>query len=252
MSVLSFPDRLQNPHIQKSSKRLFESFGRLHGSRYSLKPRHLQQTLEDSCEEEMMSDTVSTTQSSVAEDNIFIGLQRTRVEGYITRNESTDRSTHKSTGSNAAKASHTSNIPDTGYQPLVQLPKYKRNYTAVHDYSKLLPSNQSLAQEYAIYGVGAQVCQRNAYIAKSRGYFDTRDAWNLAELILCKDIPLELSLDRVGREPMLIVSPRQRKHLVDAAHTQNELFGRVKWGGHPCGGHWLVGELFVPFDALVV
>ncbi|KAF3942373.1 hypothetical protein ABW19_dt0202347 [Dactylella cylindrospora] len=261
ISILNFSEGLKSPYVEKSSKRLFESFGRLQASRPRKHPRAASAVAADDSEDdgEQSSSSSLESGSSVSGDFIHSTIQWKRRLDIQTgalhgRNESSDRSTQRSAGNSHLKSSHNFGKTDMVFTPSLVSRRRPRNYLAIHDYSNLLPSSQELAEEYAIYGNGTEVCKHNAQVADKRGHWDTRDAWRLAELILCKEIPLQLSSDLPGKDPMLVVSP-QWSRIGNNVNPQSadqgskdEFFGRVKWGGHPCGGRWLVKGLISYFE----
>ncbi|KAF3911222.1 hypothetical protein ABW20_dc0104868 [Dactylellina cionopaga] len=263
ISILNFSERLRDPFAEKSSKRLFESFGRLQAS--SLREARSTSTagVDGSPEDAEQSTSSDLESSSISDDLLHSVIQgknshEAPTGSSRTRNESTDRSTQavneprstqRSTGTSQLKTSHTFNKTEMVFAPSVGVRRCQRNYLAVHDFSHLLPSDRDLAEEYAIYGTGAEVCKHNASVAETWYHWDIRDSWKLAELILCKEIPLELSADLPGKDPMLVVSPQWRKsesHIQTSQapnQVKDEFYGRVKWGNHPCGGRWLVENM---------
>ncbi|KAK6533259.1 hypothetical protein TWF694_002212 [Orbilia ellipsospora] len=271
ISILQFSDRLKDPYTEKSSKRLFESFGRLQTSTsYTARPVSTI-GIDESAEDADQSTSSGLESSSISDDLLHSVVQwknsRDPLRGNSrARNESTDRSTQagndrnetrstqRSGGTSQLKISHTFNRFDSMFAPSSLSRRRQRNYLAVHDYSHLLPSNRELAEDYAIYGTGTDVCKHNSLVAETWQHWDIRDTWRLAELILCKEIPLQLSADLPGKDPMLVVSPR--RHNMDSSagtsrmlhQTSDEFYGRVKWGNHPCGGRWLVEKFISYFE----
>ncbi|KAJ6262107.1 hypothetical protein Dda_2912 [Drechslerella dactyloides] len=269
ISILKFSEGLRDPYSDKPSARLFESFGRLQGSNLRTNRPASGFGADESGDDGEHSASSDFESSSISEDlvhSVARWKKRHNVHrgGSRARNESTDRSTQagndtrsvqRSTGTSQLKNSHNFNKADMAFALPLASRRRQRNYLTIHDYSYLLPSSRELAEEYAIYGSGTEVCQRNATVAKNWRHWDIRDAWKLAELILCKEIPLELSADLPGKEPLLVVSPQGHKdepRTGEAAEMlgqmKDEFFGRVKWGGHPCGGRWLVDSLMSYFE----
>ncbi|KAF3078166.1 hypothetical protein TWF569_003344 [Orbilia oligospora] len=268
ISILNFSERLRDPFADKSSRRLFESFGRLQSSTIrNLRP--VSATGVDESGDEVERSGSSDLGSSSASEELVYSVARWkerhefRTASSRNRNDSTDRSTQagnegrsiqRSAGTSQLKTSHNFNKPDLPFTSTVGSRKQHQNYIAIHDYSHLLPSNRELAEDYAIYGTGTDVCKHNASIAGTWKQWDIRDTWKLAELVLCKEIPLELSSDLPGKDPMLVVSPQWRNlgsHTGTPQHPspgKDEFYGRVKWGNHPGGGIWLVEKLISHFE----
>ncbi|EPS40546.1 hypothetical protein H072_5615 [Dactylellina haptotyla CBS 200.50] len=266
ISILNFSERLRDPYSERSSKHRFESFGRLQASTLrtanSVPPTGIDESTEDA-EQSASSDLES---SSISDDMLHSVARWAKSHDANSgvpraRNESTDKSTQvgneprsaqRSGGTSQLKSSN--NKVDFTFAPSIGSRKRQRNYLTVHDYSHLLPSSRDLAEDYAIYGMGTEVCKHNASVATAWSHWDIRDSWRLAELILCKEIPLELSADPPGKDHMLVVSPQWRKSGSDLGvpntppSSKDEFFGRVKWGNHPCGGRWLVGKLISHFE----
>ncbi|TVY50967.1 putative RWD,RING finger and WD repeat-containing protein [Lachnellula cervina] len=141
-------------------------------------------------------------------------------------------------------------------------PSKPKNIIALHDISGLLPSKQVLAQGYAIFGDGPDVCEHNATVAEAHGFSDLADVWRYAALLLHNEIPLEV-LDKFHHgEPVLVIArdaiKRQRSNSgsdsgvdisFDAQGRPNSLSGRVKWGHSPLAKQ-LICDLFAHFESL--
>lgn len=125
------------------------------------------------------------------------------------------------------------------------------NYISIHDCQDLLPSKQDLAHEYILSSDQQRCCTHNALIAAERGAPDLADVWSLVELILKKDVPLDiLKPDKV--ENILVAARRAVRPLstndsaVDLSYDmaeESQECATVKWGGHPFGSRWLVESM---------
>ena len=132
-----------------------------------------------------------------------------------------------------------------------------RNLVSIRDLRGLLPSKKELAQEYAIFGDGAEVCEHNAAVAEKHGYEDMADVWHYLTLLLRKGVPLVLAQDNRRSSILVIarnaVSKVRRDDSPDSGYasgTSNEgLSGRVKWGEHPLARD-VVMDLFDYFEKI--
>ena len=117
----------------------------------------------------------------------------------------------------------------------------------IHDIRPDLPSKKELAQEYAIFGDGEDVCLHNAGIAEKYGYQDLADIWRYLSLLLKRGIPLAVLDDDRGRNSILVIA----KNAIARAKEGNEdhLSGRVKWGDHPLAKSF-IDDLFEYFERL--
>ncbi|KAH8886671.1 hypothetical protein GQ53DRAFT_796577 [Thozetella sp. PMI_491] len=137
-----------------------------------------------------------------------------------------------------------------------------KNIVSLYSLRDTLPAKKQLAQEYAIFGDGADVCRHNAEVAEKYGYQDLVDVWKYAALLLRKDIPLELHFHqpRSRRDSILVIA----RDAVARARQEDEggqqypyptgsgatgLAGRVKWGHHPLARAF-INDLFDHFERL--
>lgn len=121
-----------------------------------------------------------------------------------------------------------------------------KNILSIYDFRDMLPSKKQFAEEYAIFGDGADVCEHNAQVAQKYGYPDLVDIWRYAALLLRTGIPLELHEQRNHRESVLVIAKDLASHPHDA-HDPLTLAGRVKWGHHPLA-QGFVNDLFEYFE----
>lgn len=123
-----------------------------------------------------------------------------------------------------------------------------KNILSIYDFRDMLPSKKQFAEEYAIFGDGADVCEHNAQVAQKYGYPDLVDIWKYAALLLRTGIPLELHEQRNHRESVLVIAKDLASHLHDGDDPMT-LVGRVKWGHHPLA-QGFVNDLFEYFEEI--
>ncbi|KAH6628515.1 hypothetical protein F5144DRAFT_311435 [Chaetomium tenue] len=134
-------------------------------------------------------------------------------------------------------------------------PGKPKNIISIHNLQSDLPSKKQLAQEYAIFGEGADVCAHNAAVADKYGYQDLVHIWKYAALLLRKDIPLEIHDLQHSGQPVLVIA----KDAVSYADEEegegkvtspgSNLAGRVRWGHHPLARD-LINDLFDYFEQM--
>ncbi|CCC09254.1 unnamed protein product [Sordaria macrospora k-hell] len=133
-----------------------------------------------------------------------------------------------------------------------RLPARPKNTIAIHDLRSLLPSQKQFAQEYAIFGDGADVCMHNAMVAEKYGYHDLVHIWHYAAMLLRNDIPLEIHEQQNRKESVLVIARDASARARDDEYAQHfgwdiNLSGRVKWGYHPLAQS-LIADLFDYFE----
>lgn len=133
-------------------------------------------------------------------------------------------------------------------------PGKPKNTISIHDFRGELPSKKQFAQEYAIFGDGAEVCTHNASVAEKYGYPDLVHVWKYAALLLQKSIPLELHEQQRRGESVLVIArdavSRAKDDDGEASQSTNQetnLCGRVRWGFHPLAQD-LISDLFLYFE----
>ncbi|KAF6838942.1 WD repeat protein [Colletotrichum plurivorum] len=143
----------------------------------------------------------------------------------------------------------------TGTGSLRKRPGKSKNVVSLHDISDLLPAKKEFAQEYAIFGEGAQVCEHNAQVAEKHGCQDLVDVWRYLSLLLRRDIPLELlNLDQrqdsilvIARDAISRFRAESPGELGTSTKDGADLNGRVKWGNHPLARDF-ISSLFEYFE----
>ncbi|KAK4192739.1 maintenance of telomere capping protein 5 [Podospora australis] len=124
-------------------------------------------------------------------------------------------------------------------------PGKPKNVVSLHNYSSLLPSKKEFAEEYAIFGEGADVCSHNAAVADKYGYVDLANIWRYATLLLRKNVPLEVQSYR-NRSVLVIAKEAVTRSGVD---KDPGLSGKIRWGCHPLGPE-LIDDLIDYFERL--
>lgn len=124
-----------------------------------------------------------------------------------------------------------------------------KNLVAVHDLRAELPSKKEFAEEYAIFGDGADVCEHNARVAGKYGHSDLVDVWRYLALLLKKGIPLEVLGGNQRRCSVLVIARDVVLRCRDdnGSGADHGLLGRVKWGCHPLAKEFIT-ELFEHFE----
>ncbi|KAI0130196.1 WD repeat-containing protein [Xylariales sp. AK1849] len=125
-----------------------------------------------------------------------------------------------------------------------------KNIISIHDMTDLLPSKRKFAQEYSIFGDGADVCEHNARVAEKYGRYDLVHVWTYAALLLRKDIPLEQLEPNRSKTSVLVVAKDVVSRFKDLRSDNpgtNDLTGRVKWGMHPLAKDF-ISDLFDHFE----
>lgn len=126
-----------------------------------------------------------------------------------------------------------------------------KNIVSFYDMRDMLPSKQQFAEEYAIFGDGARVCEHNAQVADRYGCPDLVNIWRYSALLLRSDIPLELHEFQRDRSILVIAKDALSRHRdnVSRHYEDEQLTGRVKWGHHPLAQDF-VNDLFEHFEQL--
>jgi WD40 repeat protein len=132
-------------------------------------------------------------------------------------------------------------------------PGRPKNIVSFHDFRDMLPSKKQFAEEYAIFGDGADVCKHNAKVAEKYGHPELVDIWKYAALLLRRDIPLELHAQRDRDESVLVIAKdlvaRAKEDEDDPLSLSGRLSGRVKWGHHPLAQEF-VNDLLEYFEKM--
>lgn len=126
------------------------------------------------------------------------------------------------------------------------------NYVSMHTCHDLLPSNISFAREYILSPNPQDSCTHNSLVAAESGAHDIADVWALVELIIRREVPLDIVRYPPTSKTVLVAArraayPLRRKDsAIDMSYdlTEDSLEDKtVKWGEHPFGSRWLVDSL---------
>ncbi|KAH6855083.1 hypothetical protein B0I37DRAFT_423167 [Chaetomium sp. MPI-CAGE-AT-0009] len=134
-------------------------------------------------------------------------------------------------------------------------PGKPKNIISIHNLQSDLPSKKQLAQDYAIFGDGADVCTHNAEVADRYGYQDLVHVWKYAALLLRRDIPLEIHDLPHSGQPVLVIAKDavsradEEDGKGEATTPGSNLAGRVRWGYHPLARD-LINDLFDYFEQI--
>jgi len=134
-------------------------------------------------------------------------------------------------------------------------PGKPKNVVSIHNLQHEIPSKKHLAQEYAIFGDGADVCSHNAAVAEKYGHQDLVHVWKYAALLLRRDIPLEIHDLQYSGQPVLVIAKdavaraKQEGGEGKAASPGSILAGRVRWGYHPLARD-LIADLFDYYEKI--
>ncbi|KAK4227537.1 hypothetical protein QBC38DRAFT_190743 [Podospora fimiseda] len=218
----------------------FAGFGRLHHSHSA--PRHRinddTSVTDDQTDDSDSSSTTSTTDSEPTTVDRIPNLWY-QPGRHFRRALSTNDSLRSSGGGTG---------PGTGTGTGTSRRRLGRpkNILHLHDLRYLLPSKKEFAQEYAIFGDGADVCTHNAAVANKYGYTDLASIWKYAALLLKRGIPLEFP--RYSRESILVIA-KEAVARAGGFDGNYPVAGRVKWGCHPLARE-LIADLFEYFEKL--
>lgn len=209
----------------------FAGFGRLNRNSPPPKHRHHDETsaTEDqsgeSGESEESSSSSSDDSGPTAMNKIILWYQPGRRFRKTWSADESLRSSRGETGPGTGTGSGTG----TGTGVSRKKPGKPKNIISIHDLGDELPSKIQFAQEYAIFGDGADVCSHNAMVAQKYGYPDLVQVWKYAALLLRRDVPLEFHRPNHKKHSVLVIA----RDAVARAEEETSLCGRVKWGYHP-------------------
>lgn len=226
------------------SHRLFDDLGRWRTE--SPEPKDIFSDLDTTEEEDDNSSDVSSSSSASSSDtsDIISGL--------------TGRFKPPAAWRGATlRLQKTSQHSSSGQIPPPKTPPPPKSYISIVDTRDLLPAKKELAEDYIIYGDGSSVCSANAAVALQNNLPDLAQVWELMRMILFNQVPLEIMQQTHRKDHILVAARRavafrkKKESAVDLAGDEDDgLYGRVKWGGHPMAGRWLIPKLFEHFERL--
>lgn len=226
----------------------FAGFGRL---TFESPQRHRHAPEETSAADDQSDSDISITSSSSSSDSEFTTIHKMSLwyhpSRQLRKTWSEDRSIRSSGGGTGTGIG-----TGTGTIASRRRQGKPRSLTSIHDFRYIMPSKRELAQEYAIFGDGADVCTHNAAIATKHGLGDVADVWHYLTLLLRKGIPLEILEHDSRRSSILVIAhdvvAKCREEIDDdtpfpEVTDDQALSGRVKWGQHPLA-ETFISELF--------
>lgn len=243
---------------------VFETFGRLNNNTSPV-PRIKAMSLASESKTDSDASDDSDESSSSDSDSSHFRIPRFPMSDYFRRSGRrlyrrgsptilSQRSSAAGTGTNTGTGTGTGLGRARSSKP--------RNIVALHDINYLLPSRPELAEDYAIFGEGPEVCEQNAEAAERHGYKDLADVWRYAAMLLHNEVPLEVLDQTHRREPILVIAKdavrRNRSNSgsdsgldlsYDFRKRRNSLSGRVKWGTNPLAKQ-LISDLLDHFERL--
>ncbi|KFY19996.1 hypothetical protein V491_04066 [Pseudogymnoascus sp. VKM F-3775] len=235
----------------------FNTFSRL--ATESLPPRSKFASLNE--EEDFESDSSQGSGSESSSDSDSSQFQVSVAFDFWRKIHGTSYRKGLSTNrSNKSSGAGTGTGTGTGTLSKGRLSKPK-NTIAMYDVSDYLPGKLELAQEYAVFGEGTDVCNHNAMIAMKYGHQERADLWTYAGMLLHHEVPLEILDQSHRKEPILVIARDMIKHCrrdsqydsgIDMPFDpkNSAISGRVKWGHSPLAKH-LIDDLFDHFEKLV-
>lgn len=230
----------------------FAGFGRL---THEIAPRQRYATEDGSGTDEESSSDGTGSSTSSSSDSESTSIRKINLwyhpSRQLRKTWSEDRSVRSSGGGTGAGTG-------TGTGTSRRRPGRPRYLVSLHNLRADLPSKKEFAQEYAIFGDGAKVCNHNAQVAEKYGATDLADVWRYLALLLKKGIPLEVLGHNQRRDSILVIArdvmSRYRSHdsaLSDPSlpELDPDLSGRVKWGKHPLARDFVM-DLFDHFEKI--
>ncbi|PHH65233.1 hypothetical protein CDD81_3092 [Ophiocordyceps australis] len=127
-----------------------------------------------------------------------------------------------------------------------------KNFFSLHDLRAELPSKQEFAQEYIMFGDGAEVCQHNARVAEKHGYTDLEAVWRYLVLLLKHGDQPSGGEEEDGLSPCrdaLWQSRQEGPSFLDTLDMNHRPLRRVRWGNHPLAWHFLA-DLFDHYEKM--
>ena len=242
------------PHPDASRERqkgepTFAGFGRL--PQDSPQPKHrFHDDTSATDDESSESDDTDSTSSTDSEPTTLhkIGLWY-HPGRHFRKTWSADESVRSSGGGTGAGTG-------TGTGTSKKRPGKPKNIVSIHNLQSDLPSKKQFAQEYAIFGDGADVCSHNASVAEKYGQHDLAHVWRYAALLLRRDIPLELhELHHMGQSVLVIARDAVARSRGEGGKGNgsttpgSSLAGRVRWGHHPLARD-MIDDLFDYYEKI--
>ncbi|KAL8689825.1 MAG: hypothetical protein Q9218_004584 [Villophora microphyllina] len=250
--ALSFLRPLGSKPIEWSSKdrkNMFGGFGRLESASPDTKRTSSDLETIHSGDSDFDDSSQSSSGSSSSGD---VGVSQVKWMPSIAWREALQGSKHAMSIDESHKSSG-------AHEPATSTTRGSKNFISIHDCAELLPAKRRLAVGYTL-GSDTRCCLHNAAVARDNGEPDLADVWDLVNLVIQDEVPLERMAVTGGPESILIVarrafSPlRSKDSAIDLSYDspddehQVKTKGRTRWGAHPFGRRWLVDALFDHFE----
>jgi hypothetical protein len=226
----------------------FAGFGRLSHDSPPPKQRFHDETSAD--EQSGESDDTESTSSTDSEPATVHKIGLWYQQGRHFRKTWSANDSVRSSGAGTGAGTGTG----TGTGTSRRRPVKPKNIISIHNLQSELPSKKQFAQEYAIFGDGADVCAHNAAVADKFGEEDLVHVWKYAALLLRRDIPLEVHDLHYRGQPVLVIAKDAVARASDDDGEGNEsttpgsiLAGRVRWGYHPLARD-MINDLFDHYE----
>lgn len=231
----------------KDRKNLLDGFGRLQGNNSAMS--RTASDVEDSESGDSDYDSSRSTSSSASLSDVgMIALTLMPSMAWRDEPQGTNRtlSVDESQRSSGWTRRSKSAVPES------------KNFVSIHQCAELLPSKRKLAEGYSLEN-NSECCSHNAAIARSNGDLDLADIWDLVDLLLRDEVPLQKMQITARHDPILVVarrvlSPlRSKDSAIDLTYDshdeedQSTLKSRIYWGAHPFGRKWLIDALYGSF-----
>jgi len=235
----------------------FNTFSRLANDGFTPRSKFasLHEEEDDESDSSQGSESTSSSDSDSSQFQVSIAFDFWRkIQSTSHRKGLSTNRSNKSSGAGTGTGTGTGTGISKG-----RLPKPK-NTIVLHDIRDLIPGKLELAQEYAVFGEGADVCNHNAMIAQKYGYQERADIWTYAGMLLQHEVPLEILDQSHRKEPILVIARNmitrcrrdsQYDSGVDMSYDSKDsaISGRVKWGFSPLA-KYLIDDLFKHFQKL--
>ncbi|KAL9608433.1 MAG: hypothetical protein Q9167_006732 [Letrouitia subvulpina] len=126
-----------------------------------------------------------------------------------------------------------------------------RNFVSIHNFADILPSKETLANDYVLDDDSSNCCIRNAEVARAHGELDLADVWSLIYLILRNEVPIKVMQMPRRNSSIIVAARRAIRPLKGKDNGIDESSGfvvednkvKIQWGYHPFGRQWLVKSM---------
>lgn len=140
----------------------------------------------------------------------------------------------------------------------------RKMHVSIFNLDDQIYPRRTLAEDYMMFGKGEVVCSHNAWVARNCDLEGLANIWELARLIVCDAVPLEITPELLEDENILVIARRGIVHIkrrdsglgfsfdFPQAVKEPKLRAHIKWGDHPLGNDYLIKAMSVnPSSKLV-